>query len=124
MPKILLILGAFNAFVGVALGAFGAHGLRARLSPERLEVWQTAVQYQLVHALGLLLVGVVVLQLGQDGMLRWSGWLMFGGVVLFSGSLYLLCLTGVRWLGMVTPLGGLLFLAAWVAFALGVGRAA
>lgn len=124
MPKVLLVLGALNALVGVALGAFGAHGLRGRLTPERLEVWQTAVQYQLVHALGLLLVGVVVVQLGQGGVLRWSGWLMFGGILLFSGSLYVLCLTGTRWLGMVTPLGGLLFLAAWVVFVLGVWRAA
>lgn len=124
MPKALLLLGALSAFVGVALGAFGAHGLRDRLTPERLDVWQTAVQYHLVHALGLLLVGAVALQLGQGTALRWSGWLMFGGILLFSGSLYVLCLTGARWLGMVTPLGGLVFLAAWLVFGLGVLRAA
>ncbi|KAB7627814.1 DUF423 domain-containing protein [Alkalilimnicola sp. S0819] len=121
--RLLLTAGALLAALGVALGAFGAHALRARLSERMLAVWETAVQYQLVHALGLMAVGLLMLQLGQGGLLRWSGGLMLAGVVLFSGSLYLMCLGGPRWLGPVTPLGGVAFIAAWLLLALVVWRA-
>lgn len=111
----LLISGSLLAAVGVALGAFGAHALRGRLDPALLATWQTAVQYHLAHALGILLIALLIPKLGMHA--TWSGWLMVAGIFLFSGSLYLLAITGVRWLGAVTPLGGLAFIAGWLLLA-------
>lgn len=121
--KIFLAAGGLAALVAVALGAFGAHALKGRLSPELLTVWHTAVEYHLFHALGLLAVGLVAAQLAESTLLKWSGWLMLAGIVLFSGSLYALALTGVRWLGAVTPAGGTAFLAAWALFVIAILRA-
>ena len=112
--KVFLIVGSFNAALVVLLGAFGAHALKARLSVEMLAVYQTGVHYHLFHALGLLAVGLVAMQISDSAYLRWSGWLMQAGVVLFSGSLYLLSVSGLRWLGMITPFGGVAFIAAWM----------
>jgi uncharacterized membrane protein YgdD (TMEM256/DUF423 family) len=112
--RMFVILGSFNMLLAVALGAFGAHGLKSRVSAEMLAVWQTAVLYHLVHGLGLLLVGLLALHLP----VRMAGWTLQGGIVLFSGSLYLMVLTGIRPLGMVTPLGGVAFLAGWLLLAL------
>jgi len=120
--KIFLLLGSINAFLAVALGAFGAHGLKARVAPEMLTVWQTGVLYHLFHALGLLAVGILALQLPHSSLLRPAGWALLVGVVLFSGSLYLMVLSGVRALGMITPLGGVAFLAGWVLVAFGVWK--
>lgn len=120
--KLFLLLGAANAFLAVALGAFGAHGLRARLAPDLLAIYKTGVDYHFYHALGLLAVGLVAAQFPTDGWLRWSGGLMLAGIVIFSGSLYVLSITGVRWLGAITPIGGLCFLAAWVLLAVGVAK--
>ena len=117
MGKLFLTLGALNAMLGVMLGAFGAHALKARLGPELLATWQTAVQYHFIHALGLLAVGILLRQTPGARGLEWAGWLMLLGVVLFSGSLYALCLTGMRGLGAVTPLGGAAFIAAWALLA-------
>lgn len=111
-PQTLLALGAVGGFLGVLLGAFGAHALKARLSPELLAVWKTGVEYQLVHALALLLVGLLALQRPLDGYAR-AGTAFGLGVLLFSGSLYALALGGPRWLGPVTPLGGLSLLSGW-----------
>jgi len=121
--KIFLTAGGLAALVAVALGAFGAHALKGRLSPELLTVWHTAVEYHLFHALGLLAIGLVAAQLAESTLLKWSGWLMLAGIVLFSGSLYALALTGVRWLGAVTPAGGTAFLAAWALFVIAILRA-
>ncbi|MBL8515845.1 MAG: DUF423 domain-containing protein [Betaproteobacteria bacterium] len=99
------------------LGAFGAHALKARLGPELLATWQTAVQYHFLHALGLLVVGMLARQMPDARGLHWAGWLMLTGVLLFSGSLYALCLTGVRGLGAITPAGGAAFIAAWAVLA-------
>ena len=99
--------------LGVALGAFGAHGLSGRLSPASLAVYQTAVFYHLVHALGLLAVGILSL-LRPQARLDGAGWLLVAGIALFSGSLYLLSVTGLKKLGMITPIGGLALLAAWI----------
>ncbi len=108
-----LALGALYGLLGVALGAFGAHALRARLAPELLSVWKTAVEYQMYHALVLLGLGLMLRQ-GISGALPQAAGACFGfGVLLFSGSLYALCLTGVRALGAVTPFGGVLLLAGW-----------
>lgn len=119
--KLFVILAAVLGFLGVALGAFGAHGLRGRLTPEDLEIFETGVRYQMYHALALL--GVAWLSTRFPGAaVTAAGWLMVAGVVVFSGSLYVLVLSGLRWLGAVTPLGGLSLLAGWLALVWGVLR--
>lgn len=122
MGRLFLIFGAVNAFLAVALGAFGAHGLKGRLSEHLLEVYHTGVQYHMSHALGLVLVGLAAYHWPDSTALRWSGGLMLVGILLFSGSLYALALTGARGLGAITPLGGTAFLAAWALLAVGVYR--
>jgi uncharacterized membrane protein YgdD (TMEM256/DUF423 family) len=114
--KTFLALGGVAALLAVALGAFGAHALKSRIPAEMLAVWHTGVEYHVYHALGLLAVGIVAAQLPDSTLLKWSGWLMLAGILLFSGSLYALALSGERWLGAVTPVGGLAFLAAWATF--------
>jgi uncharacterized membrane protein YgdD (TMEM256/DUF423 family) len=121
--KLFLILGGINAALVVMLGAFGAHGLKAKLTTDMLAVYQTGVHYHLFHALGLLAVGLVATQIADSVYLKWAGWLMLAGIVLFSGSLYMLSVSGVRWLGMVTPFGGLAFIAAWILFILAIIKA-
>jgi uncharacterized membrane protein YgdD (TMEM256/DUF423 family) len=111
-PKLLLTLGGLYGLLGVLLGAFGAHGLRDRLDPSQLNSWQTAVQYQLFHALALILVSVWFLYSGAH-ILRYAGGLFALGIMLFSGSIYVLVLTSASWLGPVTPLGGLTLMAGW-----------
>lgn len=111
-----------SGFVAVALGAFGSHALRERLDPDLLRIWETAVLYHLVHALALLGVALLAAQARQPSMLSWAGWCFLGGTLVFCGSLYLLVLTGTRWLGAVTPLGGLLFLAGWTLVAIAAFR--
>jgi uncharacterized membrane protein YgdD (TMEM256/DUF423 family) len=112
VDKTFLFVGAVAGFLAVALGAFGAHGLRARLSPDMLAVFETAVRYHMYHALAILLVA---LMLGRfDGwMFRAAGWAFTVGIVVFSGSLYLLAITGNTILGAITPIGGLAFLVGW-----------
>ena len=110
------------ALAAVALGAFSAHALKGRLSAEMLAVWHTGVEYHIYHALGLLAVGLVATQHPESALLKWSGWLMFTGILLFSGSLYALALSGERWLGAITPIGGIAFLAAWALLVVGVLR--
>ena len=112
--------GAINAFLAVAAGAFAAHGLKSRLTPDMLEVFRTGATYQMYHALGLLAVGFLVAQ--RPGAAA-AGWAMLGGIVLFSGSLYAMALTSVKILGAITPLGGLGFLAGWAILAVTVLRA-
>jgi uncharacterized membrane protein YgdD (TMEM256/DUF423 family) len=116
MDKTFLLLGAVAAFLAVALGAFGAHGLRARLSPEMLAVFQTGVQYHMSHALALILVSGIMGRM-SGWLIQTAGWCFAAGIVFFSGSLYLLAVTGVTILGAVTPIGGLLFLAGWACLA-------
>lgn len=105
-------IGALLAFLGVALGAFGAHALRERLTPAMLQIWNTAVLYHLLHAVALFALGLYARASGADP--RTGAWLLTGGVLVFSGSLYALALTGIKPLGAITPIGGLLFLAGWV----------
>lgn len=112
--KTFIIIGAINAFLSVALGAFGAHGLEGKLEPKYLEIWKTAVNYQMFHAVGLLAVGIIAGHIQGSSLMSWSGWLMFIGIILFSGSLYILSLTKIGVLGAITPLGGVSFLVAWV----------
>ena len=120
MPRIFLMLGAINAFLCVAIGAFGAHGLKQMLSAKMLIVYQTGVQYHFYHSLGLIIVGLVLLHFPKSKPVLLSGWLMLGGIVLFSTSLYALSLTEIRALGAITPLGGIAFLSAWLLLAYGV----
>jgi uncharacterized membrane protein YgdD (TMEM256/DUF423 family) len=112
MDRTFLLVGAVAAFLGVALGAFGAHGLRARISPEMLAVFETGVRYQMYHALALVLTSVLMNRMG-GWLVVTAGWCFIAGIALFSGSLYALALTGVTVLGAITPLGGLAFLAGW-----------
>lgn len=118
-----LILGAVNAFLAVAAGAFGAHGLRARLTADMLVTFETGARYHMYHALGLLAVGLLA-GLRPSPLLAVAGGAMLAGIVLFSGSLYVLALSGVRSLGMITPLGGLGFLAGWLLLAIAAWRGA
>lgn len=111
-PRSSLIVGALALFTGVGTGAFGAHGLKAHATPDMLAVWETAVLYQLVHGLGLLAIVACSAHLNA----RLQGWactLLTMGILVFSGSLYVLVLSGTHWLGAVTPLGGLAFMAGW-----------
>ena len=121
-PRLALVLGAALAFLAVALGAFGAHALKARLTPDDAAIWHTAVQYHGWHALALLAAGLMLVQRPDATAVALAAWLFVAGVVLFSGSLYLLALTGVRALGAVTPLGGAAFLAGWAALAWGAWK--
>ena len=121
--KLFLTAGGLAALAAVVLGAFGAHALKSRLSAEMLALWHTGVEYHVYHALGLLAAGLVATQLPESALLKWSGWLMLAGIALFSGSLYALALSGERWLGAITPIGGLGFLAAWALFVAAVVKA-
>lgn len=114
MRSVFLFLAAVAGLTGVAMGAFGAHGLKEILSPKMMAVYKTAVEYQMWHALALGLVAVFRQQLPESCLLKWAGWLMFAGIILFSGSLYMLAILNIKWLGMITPLGGVSFLAAWI----------
>ena len=115
--RLLAVLGCLNAAMAVSLGAFGAHALKVRLSTEMLNTFHTAAQYHFYHALGLLGAAFVASLLPDSNLPKWAGWLMVGGIVLFCGSLYALSLTGVRWLGAITPLGGIAFIASWLLLA-------
>ena len=119
----LIILAALNMIAAVGAGAFGAHGLKQMISADLLAVWQTGVLYHLIHALGLFVVALLAAHYGSS-LFSTAGILMFAGIVLFSGSLYLLALTGARWLGPITPIGGVAFLAAWALVAWAAWRSA
>jgi uncharacterized membrane protein YgdD (TMEM256/DUF423 family) len=122
MQKLFLIAGAVAMPLAVALGAFGAHGLKSRLTEEMLNIFETGVQYHFYHAIGLLIVGFIAQYLPDSKLLTWSGWLMIFGIFIFSGSLYALSISGVRWLGAITPIGGLCFIASWIFVALAVWK--
>jgi uncharacterized membrane protein YgdD (TMEM256/DUF423 family) len=113
MRSLFMFYAALAGFIGVAMGAFGAHGLKHVLSDHYLDVYKTAVSYQMWHAL---LLGLIA-ALPEHKLLRWAGWLLIAGMLLFSGSLYLLAISNIGWLGMITPFGGLAFLAAWALLA-------
>lgn len=117
MDKLFAGLAAVSGFLAVGLGAFGAHGLKNRLTEDMLAVYQTGVHYHFYHTLALLGVGLLLRQVGNHALLAASGWAFIVGMLLFSGSLYVLSITGVRWLGAITPLGGLAFLVAWALLA-------
>ena len=118
MYKLFLIIGAASAAIAVMIGAFGAHALKARLTPELLAVFETGARYHLVHALAVIAVGLLMTRNGHLALTA-AGWLLIAGTVVFSGSLYVLALSGVRWLGAITPFGGAAMIAGWFAFAWG-----
>src|SRR5687768_845323 len=121
MARIFWIVGCFLALTAVAAGAFGAHGLRARLSPDMLAVFETAARYHMYHALALL--GAAWAHQQWPGSLSVAaGWLFMVGIVVFSGSLYVLSISGIRWLGAITPIGGVAFMAGWFCLALAAWR--
>ncbi|MFA7623364.1 MAG: DUF423 domain-containing protein [Pusillimonas sp.] len=112
----LVVIAALTLMVGVGAGAFGAHGLKAILSADMLAIWQTAVLYQMIHGLGILGIAALLAHRPDNRMVV-AGLLMFAGIVIFSGSLYILTLTGVRGLGAITPVGGAAFIAGWALLA-------
>ena len=122
MAKIFIFLGALNAFIAVAAGAFAAHGLKNSLSDTYLSTFRTAADYQFYHALGLIIIGILLISEYKQSTLI-SGWIMLTGIILFSGSLYTLALTGTKWLGMITPIGGVCFLISWLTIAISYLRA-
>ena len=120
--RIFLVAGSVLAFVAVAAGAFGAHALRARLSPDLLDVFETGARYQMYHALALLAVAWVGSQ-SPSGLVTAAGWSFIVGILIFSGSLYILALADLRWMGAITPIGGVAFLVGWGCLALAAMRA-
>lgn len=122
MAKLLLLLASFAGFSGVALGAFAAHGLRSRLPENLLAAFQTGVQYQLWHTAALIGTALLLLRWPESLLLRSAGGLFAVGILLFSGSLYVMALTGIGRLGIITPFGGICFLLAWLLFGIGIWR--
>lgn len=120
--RLFLALGSLSAMLVVVLGAFGAHALRTRIPAELMASFQTGILYHLFHALGLISVGLIAAHLPASVLVRAAGWLMLVGTVLFSGSLYVLAVSGMRALGMVTPFGGFAFILAWLLLAIALLR--
>lgn len=119
MDRVFFIVGSLSAFLSVALGAFAAHGLKNRLSPEMLSIFEVGVRYHMYHAFALLAVGLALMRWSGASLIG-AGWLFVAGTIIFSGSLYLLSLTGARWLGAITPIGGAAFLLGWLFLAWGI----
>ena len=117
MDRTFLLMGSVFGFLGVALGAFGAHALKSRLSPDMLAVFETGIRYQMYHAFAILIAAAAIGHIGNARLLVIAGWFFSAGILLFSGSLYVLALTGIGMLGAITPIGGLLFLAGWACLA-------
>lgn len=117
--RFFMVLAAISGFLATCLGAFGAHALKSKISIDMLVIYQTGISYQFYHSLALFLLGILI---GHDNnqYLRWSGGMFAVGIALFSGSLYLLAVTGVKWLGIITPFGGVAFLVGWLMLALGL----
>jgi len=113
--KALVLIGALYGFISVALGAFGAHGLEGKISEDALKTWEKAVQYQMFHAISIIVTGLALIKF-QSGTLLFAGWAFVIGVLLFSGSLYVYSTTGIRMLAMITPFGGVIFLLGWILF--------
>lgn len=123
MQHLFLFMAGINGFIAVALGAFAAHGLKNSLSPELLVTFQTGVQYHMYHTLALLGIGILTFLFPSQSLLKVAGYLFLLGILLFSGSLYVLALSGIRWLGAITPLGGVAFLGGWTLLAWSMLRA-
>jgi uncharacterized membrane protein YgdD (TMEM256/DUF423 family) len=118
--KWLFLSAGLSGMLSVMLGAYGAHGLKSRLSEDLMNTFQTGVEYQMYHSLALLIAGMLAYQWPETQLIRWSGYLFLVGMIMFSGSLYLLSLTGLRIFGPITPLGGLVLIAAWLLLTMGI----
>jgi len=121
MGKTILMTASVLLALAVALGAFGAHGLKSQLSTGMMQTYKTGVEYHFYHALGLLFIGILAVSFPSE-LIKWSAILMVAGIILFSGSLYVLVLTDIKWLGAITPLGGLSLIAGWILLFLAVWR--
>jgi uncharacterized membrane protein YgdD (TMEM256/DUF423 family) len=122
MHRTILLVASLSGVLAVALGAFGAHGLKSRLTPELMAIYQTGVQYHFYHTFALLVCGVLIYG-GMDSFaMRVSAYSFIAGIIIFSGSLYILAITDLRWLGAITPVGGLAFIVGWCALAFGIMR--
>lgn len=122
MQKLFLLAGSIAMALAVALGAFGAHGLKNMLTDEMLDIFDTGIKYHFYHAVGLLVIGLVAQYMSESLLLQWSGWMMIAGILVFSGSLYILSIAGIRWMGAITPIGGLCFIISWILLALAVWK--
>lgn len=121
MGKPILMTASVLLALAVALGAFGAHGLKSQLSADMMQTYKTGVEYHFYHALGLLFIGILAVSFPSE-LIKWSAILLTTGIILFSGSLYVLAVTGIKWLGAVTPIGGLSFIAGWILLFLAVWK--
>ena len=121
MERLFFLVGSISALIAVVLGAFGAHGLKGRLTTEMLNAFEVGVRYQMYHALALLAVAWALSRWPRAEVTA-AGWLFVAGTIIFSGSLYFLSLTGVRWIGAITPIGGVAFLLGWLSLVWGVWR--
>jgi uncharacterized membrane protein YgdD (TMEM256/DUF423 family) len=121
MGKTILMTASVLLALAVALGAFGAHGLKSQLSSDMMQTYKTGVEYHFYHALGLLLIGILAVSYPSE-LMKWSAILILTGIILFSGSLYALAISGIKWLGAITPLGGLSFIAGWILLFLAVWK--
>jgi len=121
MSKTILMTASVFLALAVALGAFGAHGLKSQLSSDMMQTFKTGVEYHFYHALGLLLIGILTVSFPSE-LIKWSAILITAGIILFSGSLYVLAVSGIKWLGAITPIGGLSFIAGWLLFFLAVWK--
>ncbi|GAB1155880.1 DUF423 domain-containing protein [Paenibacillus illinoisensis] len=120
MQRVWMTVGAVMTMLSVAIGAFGAHMLKGKIGADAIAVYETGVQYHMIHAVALLIVGLTAGQLGVSSKLKWAARLLFIGIIVFSGSLYVLSITGIKVLGAITPIGGVAFIAGWLLFALDV----
>lgn len=120
MQRVWMTVGAVMTMLSVAIGAFGAHMLKEKIGADAIAVYETGVQYHMIHALALLIVGLTAGQLEVSSKLKWAARLLFIGIIVFSGSLYVLSITGIKVLGAITPIGGVAFIAGWLLFALDV----
>lgn len=121
MAKTILMTASILLALAVALGAFGAHGLKSQLSTDMLQTFKTGVEYHFYHALGLLLIGILAVSYPSE-LVKWAAILLTAGIILFSGSLYVLAISGIKWLGAITPLGGISFIAGWLLLFLSVWK--
>lgn len=122
--RLFVILGAINMALAVAMGAFGAHGLEGRVAEKMISRWETGAHYHIIHALALVVIGLLIAKFsGQTNMMQLAGWFLFIGIILFSGSLYVMTLTGITKLGMITPLGGTSFIIGWLLVAVAAWKA-
>ncbi|WP_405156059.1 DUF423 domain-containing protein [Paenibacillus sp. FSL K6-0108] len=120
MQRKWMMLGAVLTMLSVAIGAFGAHMLKERIGADAIAVYETGVQYHMIHAIALLIIGLTAGQLGPSTKLKWAARLLFTGIIIFSGSLYVLSISGIKMLGAITPIGGVAFIVGWLLFAIDV----